>query len=349
MPENLNNLLGRVSDRALKQWLKVNGYFHSADSEADLLKLLAKLVDGGVLTRERLGDAIREIEENGSKRIFLRTLIRTGTVRSRKVFEKHLNSMGLGLTEAPTVTKYEPAKPMVNYVCWEKVKESVHNWNEEGGQPEEGETERIRVKFSETHLKRELDVETGAVTTEKVTKFIIASVEPGTGFMALFFDYPEEVHPHKNRKGNSRRELYEQYYFERAIQIFNSDGLEKFDLTKASERLVETVPRIYRIPHETVRTGGNSRQRYTSIFDVRDDPARQGAEIADGINWVYEDLSGYWLPGVSRGELERELFMQLIRGQSMIRFLADCLAKEVAYAISRLRSLSATTQIRPTP
>jgi hypothetical protein len=354
MTDNLNNLLGHVSDReisdrALKHWLKVNGYFHSADTNDDLLKLLTKLVNGNVLTRARLAEAIREIEENGAKRIFLRTLTNTSSVRSQKIFENHLKSIGLRLDEAPTITKYEPAKPAVNYICWEKKKEKVQDWEKDGGQGEEKVTERIRVKFSETHLKREVDFEGGTMTTEKITKFVVASVEPANGFVSIYFDYPEEVHPHKNQAGQSRRDLYEQYYFERAIQIFNSDGLEKFDLTVASEQLVEALPRIFRIPHETVRTGGNSRQRYTSVHDVRDDPARQGAANADGDNWVYEDLSGYWLPKVSRGELQRELFMQLIRSQCMIRFLADCLASEVAYAISRLRALSKTTKARPAP
>ncbi len=74
-------------------------------------------------------------------------------------------------------------------------------------------------------------------------------------------------------------------------------------------------------------------------MDVRDDPARQGAATADSQNWVFENLSGYWLPEPSEGRLQRELFMELRRKPAMIRFLADCLAIEVDYALSRIRAI----------
>lgn len=322
MPESLKNLIdpdSDVSDRVLKHWLKVNGLPHTADAKSDLLKLLAKLIRTGKLTRERLADAVREIEENGGKRIFLRFLVDKSSIVSQRVFETHLKSINLGLDAAPTITKYKPAEPEINYICWQEKER------------------RIRIKFSETHLKRDVDFEKGTITTEKKTKFVIASVELGTGFASIFFDYPEAVHPHKDSSGKSKSELYEQFYFDWITDIFDSDGLENFDLTKAGKRLVKAVPHIFRIPHETVRTGGNSRQRYVSIKDVRDDPARQGADQADGDNWVYEDLAGYWIPKMSKGKLQRELFMQLYRGSGMIRVLADCLASEVEYVISRLR------------
>lgn len=328
--DNLNKLINpqsQVHATVLKHWLKVNGFDYNANTRDDLAKLLEKLIDSEELTRERLDSAIREIEETGGKRIFLRYLIDKSAVRSEEDFEKHLKSKSLRLDDAPTVTKYEPAKPVINYVSWEQEKTKTKA-RKRG--------DKIRIKFSETQSRRNVDLEAGKITTEEITKFVVATVELGTGFTCIFVDYPELVHGHKDANKISRKELYEKFYLDWISEIFDSP-LEKFDLGRAIERLVRTKPFVIRIPNEKVKTGGNSRQTYASIEDVRYDPARQGAEEADGDNWEFEDLAGYWIPEMSKKKLQRELFTQLIRSSSLIRVLADCLATEVDYVISRIR------------
>lgn len=334
MTANLHKLINpdaEVSVTVLKHWLKVNGFSQPVVTGDDLAKLLDKLIKSGELTRQKLDDAVREIEENGGKRIFLRYLLDKSSVSSQKAFEKHLESKKLRLAETPTITKYKPKEPVINYISWEPKQDTK-------GKPRKDKKrgDKIRIKFSETQLRRNVDLEAGKITDEEKTKFVVATVELGTGFTCIFVDYPELVHRHKDRNGISKRELYEQFYLNQISEIFDSP-LAKYDLEPVIERLVHTKPHVIRIPNEKVKTGGNSRQSYASINDVRYDPARQGAEQADGENWQFEDLAGYWIPEMSKGKLHRELFTQLVRANSIIRVLADCLASEINYVISRIR------------
>jgi hypothetical protein len=336
MSESLDNLIhpdSEVSDRVLKHWLKVYNLQHTADTKEKLQELLGKLISEGKLTRDELNAAIREIEEIGGKRIFLRYLADKRTIRSQEAFEDHLKSIRRRLDKAPTATIYKPERPVINYISWEPKEE-----DKAGQKPKRKRGDRIRVKFSETHLKAVgTDLTTGTVEVAQTTKFVIATVELGTGFTCIFVDYPGDEHPHKDRRGRSRRELYEQFYFDWVTELFDAQALIPFDLTPAADRLMNGPSRIFRIPYETVITGGKSRQTYSSVEDVIKDPARQGAEQADGSNWQFEELSGYWLPAQSGGLIERELFTQIVRANSVIRVLADCLASEVEYVISKLR------------
>ena len=330
--DKLSKLINPHSDvhaRVLKHWLEVNGLEYYANTRDDLAKSLEKLIKSGKLTRERLDRAILEIEETGGKRIFLRYLTDKSAVKTQKDLERHLRSKKLRLVDSPTRTKYNPEKPTLNYVCWEESKTK-------GKKAQKKRGDKIRIKYSETQLRRIVDLEAETISSKKITKVVVIAVELGTGFASIFIDYPEAVHDHKDVNQISKREIYEQFYLDKVSEIFDC-SLQKFNLDKAIERLVHTEPHIIRIPNEKVRTGGNSRQIYASEVDVRFDPARQGAEEADGDNWEFEDLAGYWIPERSKGKLHRELFTQLVRFDSMIRVRADCLADEVDYVISRVR------------
>lgn len=318
-PHQIEKILRNVSLTAIKHWLKISEREHSAQNAGVLYERLAKLIDANELTPEDLQGAVLEIEENGAKRIFLQSVLNTQKIRSKEAFEKHLKSIGFSLSKAPNDTVYNPRRPTLNYVYW--------------GNPE------LRVKFSEAHERVDVDLETGTIQRQNVTKFVVISAEPTTGFTTIALDAPEEVHPHKDADGKSKRALYEDYYFNKAAEILGSE-LVPIELGGVAERLALTNPRIFRIPYELVRTGGNCRQRYSTRSDVRDDPAHKAAAKADGDNWIYEDISGYWIPGRSAGALQRELFMQLVSRSSMLRFLADCLAAEVGYAITQVRALS---------
>jgi hypothetical protein len=318
-PHQIEKTLRNVSLTAIKHWLKIAELEHSAQNAGELYERLAKLIDTDKLTLEDLQGAVLEIEENGAKRIFLQKLLETDKISSKAAFEKHLRSLNLALSNTATETIFNPRRPTLNYVYW--------------GNPE------VRVKFSETHEKVDVDLETGAIQRQNVTKFVVITAEPTTGFTTIALDAPEEVHPHKDADGKSKRALYEDHYFNKAAEILGSE-LVPIELAGVAGQLALTNPRIFRIPSELVRTGGNSRQRYSTRFDVRDDPAHKAAEKADGGNWIYEDISGYWVPARSAGALQRELFMQLVSRSSMLRFLADCLAAEVGYAITQIRLLS---------
>ena len=315
--EQLERIVGHVSQIAVKHWLKVSELEHSAGNTDEFYRRLSKLLESGRLTIDDLQGAALEIEENGGKRIYLRQLKGFESLSDRERFRSHLGDQGLSLSDMANKSIKTPPEATLNYVFWSE--------------------QQVRIKLSETHVELDVDYESREFIEKKVTKFALALVDLDSGFTQIRLDPPGEVHIHKNpQTGQSDSRLYEQFYLTRFLNILGGQELELYDLQDAAERLVNLTPRIFRLPHELVRTGANSRQRYSSRIDVRDDPARQGAAAADSQNWVFENLSGYWLPEASGGKLQRELFMELKRRPAMIRFLADCLAAEVDYAFSRI-------------
>lgn len=318
--EQLEGIVGHVSQIAVKHWLKVSELEHSARNTDEFYQRLSKLLEAESLTIDDLQSAALEIEENGGKRIYLRKLKGFESLSNRDEFESHLSTQGLSLSDTTNKSIKTPPEATLNYVFWSE--------------------QEVRIKFSETHVQFGVDFETRRFIERKVTKFALALAVPNSGFTQIRLDPPGQVHIHKNpQTGESDSRLYEQFYFTRFLDALGGQELELYDLQEAAEWLVNSTPRIFRLPHELVRTGANSRQRYSSRIDVRDDPARQGAAAADSQNWVFENLSGYWLPEPSGGRLQRELFMELKRRPAMIRFLADCLAAEVDYALSRIRAI----------
>ncbi|GAG82029.1 unnamed protein product, partial [marine sediment metagenome] len=196
----------------------------------------------------------------------------------------------------------------------------------------------IRIKYSETHINRIVDYENQRFIDKKVTKYAIALVDLNSGFTQIRVDPPETIHLHKDHTtGESKSRLYEEYYINEFRRIMENCQFELYDLSRAAEWIVNSEPRVFRLPREHVRTGFNSRQIYSCKDDVRDDPAHQAAANEDASNWVYENLSGYWIPEQSQGQISREIYMQMKGKPSMIRFLADCLENEVNYAIKRIR------------
>jgi hypothetical protein len=315
----LESMVGHVSQTAVKHWLKVSGLEHTAQNTDEFYQLLSKLLDDKKITIEQLQDAALEIEENGNKRVYLGKLKGVEVIKDKANFERHIRTQGFSLAEKPDKSIKIPPEPTLNYVFWSK--------------------REVRVKFSETHSEFVVDYENQRLDEKRETKFALALVNPDSGFTQIRLDPPGQVHPHKDPiTHESNPTMYEEFYRTKFLNILGGQELELCDLKKAAKWLVTSKQRVFRLPHELVRTGANSRQRYSSRLDVRDDPARQGAASADLKNWIFEGLDGYWIPERSRGRLQRELFMSLKRRQAMVRFLADCLAPEVNYALSRIKA-----------
>ena len=113
---------------------------------------------------------------------------------------------------------------------------------------------------------------------------------------------------------------------------------ELYDLTNAIEWIVKTNPRVFRLIREGGRTGHNSRQSFVNYDDVRDDPAYNAICHMDP-DLLHDQVSGYWITEQSTGAIKRDVFMQMKKKPATIRFLADCIAGEVNYAINRIRAI----------
>lgn len=322
MPEitrrQLESIIGHVSQRAAKHWLKVSGLEYTATNTDEFYARLLNLIKQNKLNLEQLKQAALEIEESGGKRIYLRKITILNRLKSRAAFSKYIKRLGIALATKPDVSIKTPKSPILNYVYWSE--------NE------------IRVKFSETHKNFVINYTAPRLSEELSTKFAIAIVDLATGFTQIRLDAPGERHPHvdKDTLEPSNR-LYEEYYFAEFRKILGDQHLELYDLDEAAQWLLETVPRVYRLNRADDRTGANSRNTFRNPRDVRDDLVYQAASTADPSSRVIEDLHGYWIPEQSNGELQRELFMELKLRTRKMRFFADCLRSEVDYAIRRIR------------
>jgi len=315
----LVDIVGQVSQPALKQWLKISELPRTATNTDEFYELLKRNIERGILSLEALREAVLEIEENGGKRIYLRKIEVPARLKNRADFVSHLHDLHLSLSENITASIQMPPNPIINYIVWTP--------------------QGLRIKATETNIDLELDYESRSFIEKKVTKYLIALVDFNSGFVQIRLDPPGMLHSHKNSDDKSDPRVYENFYFEWFKNIIGVDELNRYDINGVAEKIVNTQPRIFRLPTELVRTGANSKQRYSCRLDVRDDPARQAAAQADSQNWVYEYLRGYWIPEQSNGLLQRELYMELRRDISMVHFLADCLSDEVDYALSRIRTL----------
>jgi hypothetical protein len=182
------------------------------------------------------------------------------------------------------------------------------------------------------------DYETKKYVTSKITKLIVIIAESETGFVQIRLDPPSIVHEHKDIKsGKSTKRAYLGYYFKKASELLGDKGFEPFDLTGVALKLVSAEPPIILLPHGELRTSSNSKFKYSSQVDVREDPAYQAILEQDGKGLVQEDLSCFFLPDQSGGKIERKVYTRLVRRDSMISVSADCLAEEVDYVLSRIR------------
>lgn len=317
---DLEKIVGHVSDLAIKHWLKISGLEYSAANEDQFYERLLKLINKGKLTTEKLQQVALEIEENGNKRIYLRQVNDLSKINSLAVFEANLKKIGLRLFEQPNKSIKYPTKPIVNYIWWSE--------------------KEIRIKYSETQIRRLFNYETGAHTDKKQTKFALAILDLKSGFTQIRVDSPEKLHSHKDKKtGKSKDKLYEEYYFNEFCRILGNCELELFNVNKVIEGLVKDPTRSFRLPHQQGITENNSHESFSSRIDkdLRDDPRFIAAAGDDYSKLLHMDLQGWWVSDKSNSLLSRDIFMQINRGSSMLRFLADCLASEVNYAISRIR------------
>lgn len=317
--QHLREIIGDVSQEAVKQWLKISGLKHSAGNEAEFYKLLDDLIGKGDLRIDQLRRLVIEIEEHRAKRVYLGKLINAKTIRLQQNFENHLNLLGLKLSPEPVKAKRLPSKPSLNYICWS---------------PKE-----VRIGYSETHDFRKVSYATDTISWERETNIIAISAEPSTGFVKIFMDSPGQKHPHMVAYGARNMDEYVVFYKKRAVELLGATDFRPIDLEKASEGIVKARPKIFDPRDFHVLTSHNSLLRLKNRSDVRDDPVFDASEKADEEGRVHEGVMGFWLPEASEGRLRRKLFMQLSRREDMIRFDAECLASEAEYAISRIREV----------
>lgn len=317
--QHLREIIGDVSQEAVKQWLKISGLRHGAGNEAEFYKLLTDLIGKGDLRIDQLRKLVIEIEEYRAKRIYLGKLSSYRTIWLQQSFENHLKTLGLRLSPEPVKAKKLPSKPHLNYIYW-SVKE-------------------VRIGYSETHEFRKVSYATDTIRWETETNLITISAEPSTGFVKIMMDAPGERHIHAVSYGAKNIDSYVNFYKKKAVELLGATEFRPIDLIKVTNGIVKARPQIFEPTDFQKLTSSNSSYRIKNRSDVTADPVFDASEKAGGKEQVNEGVSGYWIPEPSEKQLQRKLFMQVSRKEDMIRFDAECLASEVEYAISRIRAV----------
>jgi hypothetical protein len=319
MPSPISTLIQGVAQSVLKSWLRQNELRHTAPNHTALVTLLQKLMDEGDLTLEQLKAGVREIEEYGGKRVYLRNCLNATGLTDRAAFSRRLTSAGITMGTTYTDSIRKPSRPQLNYAVWRE--------NE------------IRIKYSETHTHVEFSKITRQSKDDQRTKFIVISVDPTSGFMRVFLDPAGDEHPHPTDQGGWTDDSYVDFYFQKVLAIFGD--VENVDLIQPVQHLLGTTPRIFSLLKDQGWTPDNYRYTFAGREDVRDAAAYQAAAEAAHAPGpgASELIRGWWLEAASNGQLDRDLYSLIKPPQSTIQFKADCLAKEAEYAISTIRTI----------
>jgi hypothetical protein len=318
-------LLSRVSMNAFKFWLKDQSLTYSSSTKNEFEEAVLSLVRNKELTLTSVEEAIIGFEESGAKNIHLYNS--DTTIKTKESLLKVLQGANIELKESPLLATFNSLTPALIYVTWVETIDGP----------------QIRIKFTETHYHISVDKETLEVKEEARGKVIMIIQDVQDGVVQIRYDSLGDKFSHKDTQGRSSSKVFLDYYIQRAKEMLRVDVLDEYDLGKPMEWLSNTEdPRIFRLPHQDVRTGYNTRQSYRSLTpqaDIRDDPAYDAAADADKENWLQEKIQGYWLQGLPETSLRQELFMGMNRVESRIWFARDCMPEELNYAISRIKSI----------
>lgn len=314
----VQNIIADISNTALRYWLRNRKLPHSFSSTDSLIGLIEKLIADNKLSVEDLKAGVREIEEHGGKRVYLREIGDLELLTSKQKFEKHIQEeIDASLSDTPTASIKNPSKWKVNYAFWSD--------------------KEIRVKVSERHIKVKFDKRKRQYQDTPITRFVVYSAEPETGFLTIFIDPPGDDHPHESATGVITDAAYTQFFMGLGAKIFGE--FDNYKVNTAVEQLFKIEPPIYEAIHDTGWTEDSYRYSFRGRRDVRSCAARRAGSQGNISPGAADFIRGSWLAVTSEEHLARDLYMPVWPEESRIQFKADVLKKEVEYAISTIREL----------
>lgn len=317
---DLTSQLQYIPVTALSNWLRSKGKPYSLGL-TPFKKLNQWITQGRILTSD-INDAMLDIEEAGDKKVYLRII--EGTLpQTKHEFDRLLTASGVAHVAKSRRSVKNGSNPILNYIVWIET-----------------ENPQIVIKFSEMQENINFDPETEEFETVLKPVFVVVRIEVTSGFTELRFDTPAKRHIHKDGEGKSNTSVFESYYFDRVATLLRGvESYQLFGLDDVVDHIVVSGKDFFRIHREQTTTTGNVKQIYSSHDDIRDSPARNGAVSADGLNWIFDDLTGYWKASASNGALIKDLYMRLIKSESIMKFERDCLGVELDYAIKKIRDI----------
>jgi hypothetical protein len=317
--QRIRPILDKVAVAGLRAWLRTIGLSSSATTRPTITELVAKHIAEGRLAEDALEQALIGFEEASDMRIYLFRLDEVLAQPVSQWMPNRLQDLHIPIVENRTfaVNSSSPMSPVYAQI----------------------EGARIRIKWSEEQVNRQIDDSSGEVVQRPALKraVLIADFQARTAELRL--NPPENYHSYRDGGGHLTAEAYYNAYINQARSVLGC-LLLPVELRLVMKKLVEDEdPRVIRIHIDNHTNQTNTRMKTNSSrADVRDDPDWKLAYEKNGDSWAWSNQSFYWLPKASSGFLARELFSHLDALEGFVKVNADCSDEEVMYVVSQIRA-----------
>jgi hypothetical protein len=316
--ENIN----RVGNLSVADWFNDNQI--DIGSKGNFFDLLEKALNDNTISESQIKQAIAELEENGSKKIFLMEVKKFNDFEEDKtnIVSRLQNKFGITLSETNYITGAPKERPTFIYLHW---KDHI-----------------LKIKYMEKQFEIEADFEKEEFKRIPKTVCVLYSINTQNGLTQIRYDNSFAKHTHKNDENKSSEVAYEQYYKDHLKDLFPDIVFTEMDLNAVANYISKKEKIAFRLNKGVSTITNGAKQTFataTNKSDVRDLPEYEAAASKGIAIWRSEDLTGYWLASQSNGELNRDLFMRISRRQAQIRVQRGCLEKELNYGIEQIRKI----------
>jgi hypothetical protein len=312
-------ILDKVAVEGIRAWLKAVDLPAPALSRAAVADHVATLIAKGKLTVDALETALIGFEEASDMRIYLLRMDKNAA----KVAMKSLDER-LALFAIPNLNKRifagqktQPMTPVYAHI----------------------EGDLLRVKWAEQQEFAKLNLSGSGVETKTVFKRAVLIADFSAGTAELRLNPPENLHSYEDGSGHPSAAAYYGAYLQKARDVLGvkADAIELRSVIK--NLVLQEEPRVIRIHIDNHTNQKNYKTKTVGPkADVRDDPDWQLAYKKNGHTWAWDSQSFYWLPKVSSGFLNREVYTHIDAEEGFAKVNADCSNDEVEYVVSKIRT-----------
>jgi hypothetical protein len=313
----VGKIIGSVANSVIFRWLESKSLPHSPKTSTELVLTVCKLIEEKRVDFDEFKSTIREVEECSGKVIYLRKIPDLKLLKNDDEISRHLKSRLSTPRSKEFETIKEPDTPTLNYL---KITD-----------------DEIRLKFSESHFKLTLDVETESVEKKTFTVTIVISINRKTGFTLIYFDSPGQKHPYPTDNGKYNEKAYFNHYLDQLRIIFPTIqvadfGQEYNDLLKLRES------RVLKATTNSDLTTDNVK-RVLHGTDLMTAPTFANLILDNKSVIIHDYATVNFLKSAADGKLLEDVFVRVYPGEGKISIPAVRLPFEVDYVISRIKSV----------
>ena len=312
--QQVRQILGQYSIAPIRNWLKRVELPHTMNSRDEMVEKVHKLLESGAITEDGLIEVSIGIEEASSKRTFLYRI--PHTAKDLATIDQQIADLKLPLSTERTPSVAPTMTPKLVYLM--------------------NDSSSLRAKWNEQHIRITPDKRTQTFSNTNHPKTIVLVVNKKTGDVQLRYDKPDDKHMHTVDNEPSD-DAYFKSYTEKAENMLGLP-LEPIDLRPGLENVLKTEPRIVRTNYTIDDAEDGAHTKRTQ--------KKTGKDIRDTGEWkriskdttirTFEEAPLTWLPKMSNGMLQREMFSYVDAANGFVRFDADCDEGEIDYVLSKL-------------